>query len=407
MYKQQLQKTVIKNIILNFGPQHPAAHGVLRLVLQIKGELIVFADAHIGLLHRGTEKLIESKHYLQNLPYFDRLDYVSMLAYEHTYILAIESLLQIKITKHDSYVRMLLLELTRILNHLLCIGCQAMDLGAVTPYFLGFEEREKIAEFYERLSGARMHAAYFRPGGLAFQIPKGFLEDVFFFISSFEKRLVELKDLLDNNRIWRERLINVGTVSLSEAERAGFSGVMLRGSGIAYDVRKNQPYELYSDMTFQIPVGHGVGDCYDRYNVRMEEMAESISIIKQCLFFLLQNNSHSMELFAESENKALKYKGINKNKIKSSMEALINHFKYYSTGLTIESNSVSIFTEAPKGEFAVYLFSDGTSKPYRCKIKAPGFNHLQSISDMTKGHLIADLVTVIGSLDIVFGEVDR
>lgn len=405
MYKQQLQKTVIKNIILNFGPQHPAAHGVLRLVLQIKGELIVFADAHIGLLHRGTEKLMESKHYLQNLPYFDRLDYVSMLAYEHTYILAIEHLLNIKISKHDSYVRVLLLELTRILNHLLCIGCQAMDLGAVTPYFLGFEEREKIAEFYERLSGARMHAAFFRPGGLAFQLPKGFLQDVFFFIKNFEIRLSELKDLLDQNRIWRERLINVGIVSHKDAEKLGFSGVMLRGSGIAYDVRKNQPYEVYSEIDFKIPVGHSVGDCYDRYNVRMEEMAESINIIKQCLSFLF--NDTVVEKNYSSDNNLVAYKNINKNKIKSSMESLINHFKYYSSGLTIESNSVSIFTEAPKGEFAVYLFSDGTSKPYRCKIKAPGFNHLQSISDMTKGHLIADLVTVIGSLDIVFGEVDR
>lgn len=391
----------IKTLILNFGPQHPAAHGVLRLILQLKGEVISAADPHIGLLHRGTEKLIETKHYIQNLPYFDRLDYVSMLAYEHTYILALEKLLNLKISIYDSFARILLLELTRLLNHLLCIGCQAMDLGAVTPYFLGFEEREKIAEFYERLSGARMHAAFFRPGGLAKNFPIGFLDDVLLFISSFQIRLLEIKELLDNNRIWKERLIDIGCISAEQALKLGFSGVMLRGSGINFDLRKDQSYEHYNLLNFNVIISTSLkGDCFDRYQVRMEEMFESIKIIEQCCMFLLSEET-SLNFI---NNKILTN---SKYEIKASMESLIEHFKLFSEGFLIPEGEVFCFTEAPKGEFGVYLVSNGTSKPLRCKIKAPGFNHLQSLNSISKNHLIADLVTLIGSLDIVFGEVDR
>jgi NADH dehydrogenase I D subunit len=394
----ELNLKKIQHISLNFGPQHPAAHGVLRLVLQLKGELIIHADPHIGLLHRGTEKLIEGKPYFQNLPYFDRLDYVSMLAYEHTYILAIETLLNIKISKKDSYIRIIFMELTRILNHLLCIGCQAMDLGAVTPYFLGFEEREQISELYEQISGARMHAAFFRPGGLSNPVSTRFLQDVFCFIEKFNLRLFEIKTLLDNNRIWKDRLINIGIITKQAALELGCTGVMLRGSGHAIDLRKTKPYELYSTLNFQIPVGQ-IGDCFDRYLIRMEEMFQSIQIIQQCCK-VIQNLS-------EEKTPQPYHFQTSKQELKNSMEALIEHYKIYSEGYSIPANNVLVFTEAPKGQFGIHLFSDGSNLPYRCKIIAPGFNHLQSLNNISKGHLIADLVTIIGSLDIVFGEIDR
>lgn len=398
LLRKQLKSFQNKNFTLNFGPQHPAAHGVLRLVLQINGETIFHADPHIGLLHRGTEKLIENKIYLQNLPYFDRFDYVSMMSYEHTYILLLEKLLNISISISDSYIRIIFLELTRILNHLLAIGCHAMDLGAVTPYFWGFEEREKIFEFYERVSGARMHAAFFRPGGLAFNLPQGLLEDIYIFINQFIIRINELDELLTNNRIWKERLINIGKISAKEAYQYGLSGVMLRGSGISWDLRKQQSYEMYNNIQFQIPIGIN-GDCYDRYLIRMEEMRQSILIISQCLLLLQNFNLTNISV-------DLKYSTTKKN-LKSSMESLIQHFKLFSEGFIIPTNETYIATEAPKGEFGIFLISNNSTKPYRCKIKAPGFGHLQILNKISKGHLIADVVTIIGTLDIVFGEIDR
>lgn len=398
LLKKQLKSFQNKNFTLNFGPQHPAAHGVLRLVLQIDGETIFHADPHIGLLHRGTEKLIENKIYLQNLPYFDRFDYVSMMSYEHTYILLLEKLLNITISTTDSYIRIIFLELTRILNHLLAIGCHAMDLGAVTPYFWGFEEREKIFEFYERISGARMHAAFFRPGGLAFQLPQGLLEDIYIFINQFIIRINELDELLTNNRIWKERLINIGKISFNEAYQYGLSGVMLRGSGILWDLRKQQSYEMYNNLQFQIPIGLN-GDCYDRYLIRMEEMRQSVLLISQCLVILQNSNLNNNPI-------DLKYSTSKKN-LKSSMESLIQHFKLFSEGFIIPTNETYVATEAPKGEFGIFLISNNSNKPHRCKIKAPGFGHLQILNKIAKGHLIADVVTIIGTLDIVFGEIDR
>jgi len=387
----------IRNFTINFGPQHPAAHGVLRLVLELNGEIVDRADPHIGLLHRGTEKLIEYKNYVQALPYFDRLDYVSMMAQEHSYCLAIEKLFNCKIPKRAQYIRVLFAEITRILNHLLAVGCHAMDVGAMTPFLWAFEEREKLVEFYERVSGARMHSAYFRPGGVQADLPKGLLDDIYIFVEQFTLRLTEIEDMLTENRIWKQRLVDIGTVTSNDVCQWGFSGVMLRGSGIEWDLRKSQPYEVYDQLQFSVPVGTN-GDCYDRYLIRVFEMKESLKIVEQCLN-LMPNG------FIKTNDS--KICPPSRTEMKHSMEALIHHFKMYTQGVIIPANETYIGTEAPKGEFGVYLISDNTNRPYRCKIKAPGFNHLQALDFMSKGHLIADVVTIIGTQDIVFGEVDR
>nr|YP_010394392.1 NADH dehydrogenase subunit 7 [Phytophthora lateralis]DAZ88400.1 TPA_asm: NADH dehydrogenase subunit 7 [Phytophthora lateralis]DAZ88833.1 TPA_asm: NADH dehydrogenase subunit 7 [Phytophthora lateralis] len=387
----------IKNFSINFGPQHPAAHGVLRLILELNGEVIQKADSHIGLLHRGTEKLIEYKNYLQALPYFDRLDYVSMMCQEHAYVLAIEKLLNCDIPLRAQYIRVLFSEITRILNHLLAVCCHALDVGAMTPYFWGFEEREKLMEFYERVSGARMHAAYFRPGGVNQDLPKGLLNDIYIFCEQFTTRLDEIEEMLTNNRIWKQRLVDIGIVSAKDALNWGFSGVMLRGSGISWDLRKTQPYEIYNKLDFDIPVGTN-GDCYDRYLIRIEEMRQSIRIILQVL-----NKIPNGPIKLDDK----KITNPNRIQIKNSMESLIHHFKYYSENISINSGETYTVIEAPKGEYGVYLISDGTNKPYRCKIKSPGFLHLQALDFIAKNHMIADVVTIIGTLDVVFGEIDR
>ena len=394
--KKNLIKKV-KNFTLNFGPQHPAAHGVLRLLLELQGETVIKATPHIGLLHRGTEKLIEYKNYLQALPYFDRLDYVSMLSQEHSYCLAIEKLLNCKIPERAKYIRVIFAEITRILNHLLAVGCHAMDVGAMTPMLWAFEEREKLMEFYERVSGARMHAAYFRPGGVHVDLPAGLLSDIYIFIEQFTNKLLEIEEMLTENRIWKQRLVDVGVVSAKSALDWGFSGVMLRGSGINWDLRKSQPYEIYDQIDFDVPVGI-TGDCYDRYLVRIIEMKQSLNIISQCL----DKIPHG--LIKTNDTKICPP---TKTEMKQSMESLIHHFKIYTNGITIPSNETYIGTEAPKGEFGVYLISNNTNKPYRCKIKASGFAHLQALDSMSKGHMIADVVTIIGTQDIVFGEIDR
>jgi len=394
--KKDLKKK-IKNFTINFGPQHPAAHGVLRLVLELKGEIVERADPHIGLLHRGTEKLIEYKTYLQALPYFDRLDYVSMMAQEHSYCLAVEKLTNAKVPLRAQYIRVLFAEITRILNHLLAVGCHAMDVGAMTPFLWSFEEREKLMEFYERVSGARMHAAYYRPGGVSMDIPVGLLNDIYLFSEQFNLRLLEVEEMLTENRIWKQRLVDIGVVSSSEAQDWGFSGVMLRGSGVKWDLRKSQPYEVYDSLNFKVPTGSN-GDCYDRYLVRIFEMKESLKIIDQCL------NKIPLGIVKSSDNKLTPP---SRKDLKKSMESLIHHFKIYTQGFVVPSNEVYAASEAPKGEFGVYLVSNNTNRPYRCKIKAPGFAHLQALDFMSKGHLIADVVTIIGTQDIVFGEVDR
>lgn len=387
----------IKNFSINFGPQHPAAHGVLRLILELNGEVVKKADPHIGLLHRGTEKLIEYKNYLQALPYFDRLDYVSMMCQEHAYVLAIEKLLNCNIPIRAQYIRVLFSEITRILNHLLAITCHALDVGAMTPFFWGFEEREKLMEFYERVSGARMHSSYFRPGGVNQDLPKGLLNDIFIFCEQFNTRLNEIEEMLTNNRIWKQRLVNIGIVNSNDALNWGFSGVMLRGSGITWDLRKTQPYEIYDKIDFDIPIGTN-GDCYDRYLIRIEEMRQSIRIILQVL------NKMPEGLIKLNDQKII---NPNRTQMKNSMESLIHHFKYFSENISINSGETFTVIEAPKGEYGVFLVSDGTNKPYRCKIKAPGFAHLQALNFMTKNHMIADVVTIIGTQDIVFGEIDR
>jgi len=394
--KIQLKKK-IKNFTINFGPQHPAAHGVLRLVLELKGEIVERADPHIGLLHRGTEKLIEYKTYSQALPYFDRLDYVSMMSQEHTYCLAVEKLCNANVPIRAQYLRVLFAELTRILNHLLAVGCHAMDVGAMTPFLWLFEEREKLMEFYERVSGARMHAAYFRPGGVRTDIPLGLLNDIYIFCDQFNLRLTEMEDMLTENRIWKQRLVDIGVVTAKDAVNWGFSGVMLRGSGINWDLRKSQPYDLYSNFEFDVPVGTN-GDCYDRYLIRVFEMRESLKIVEQCL-----NNLPTGIILSDDKKFAVP----SRSELKQSMESLIHHFKLYSQGFVVPHNETYIASEAPKGEFGVYLIANNTNRPYRCKIKAPGFAHLQALDFMSKGHLIADVVTIIGTQDIVFGEVDR
>jgi len=397
MLKKTELSRKIKNFTINFGPQHPAAHGVLRLVLELNGEIVDRADPHIGLLHRGTEKLIEYKTYTQALPYFDRLDYVSMMTQEHTYVLAVEKLLGCSVPLRAQYIRVIFCEITRVLNHLLAIGCHAMDVGAMTPFLWAFEEREKLMEFYERVSGARMHAAYFRPGGVNSDLSFGLLDDIYLFSKQFVTRLDEMEEMLTLNRIWKQRLIDIGIIDKKDACAWGFSGVMLRGSNISWDLRKNQPYEVYNSMEFNIPVGKN-GDCYDRYLVRIKEMRESLSIIQQCL------NSISVgPVFLDD----YKISSPSKLSIKTSMESLIHHFKLFTEGFVVPQGETYTATEAPKGEFGVYLISNGTNRPYRCKIKAPGFSHLQSLNFMVKNHMIADVVTIICTQDIVFGEVDR
>ena len=394
--KKELIKE-LKCFTLNFGPQHPAAHGVLRLILELEGEIVKRSDPHIGLLHRGTEKLIEYKTYLQALPYFDRLDYVSMMCQEHTYSLAVEKLSGIKISKRAQFIRVIFSELTRILNHLLAVGCHAMDVGAMTPFMWSFEEREKLFEFYERVSGARMHAAYIRPGGVSSDLPLGLVDDIFIFCDQFNIRIDEIEEMLTSSRIWKERLIDIGVVSAKNAIDWGFSGVMLRGSGVPWDLRIQQPYEVYDEINFLSPVGSN-GDCFDRYLIRIEEMKQSLNIIKYCI-----NSLPNGVIKAENN----KFMAPARLEMKVGMEEVIHHFKYFSEGFVVPVGETYIGTEAPKGEFGVYLISCGKDKPYRCKIKAPGFGHLQALNDMSKGHMIADVVTIIGTQDIVFGEVDR
>jgi len=394
--KKDLTKK-IKNFTINFGPQHPAAHGVLRLVLELKGEVIVRADPHIGLLHRGTEKLIEYKNYIQALPYFDRLDYVSMMSQEHTYCLALEKLLNCSVPIRAQYLRVIFAELTRILNHLLAVGCHAMDVGAMTPFLWAFEEREKLMEFYERVSGARMHAAYFRPGGVSRDIPIGLLNDIFLFCNQFTARLNEMEDMLTENRIWKQRLVDIGTVPLKDALDWGFSGVMLRGSGLAWDLRKSHPYDIYDQIDFNVPSGSN-GDCYDRYLIRVFEMRESLKMIEECI------QKFPSGSIINNDNKITPP---SRSSLKSSMESLIHHYKIFTQGTSVPSSETYTASEAPKGEFGVHLISNNTNRPYRCKIKSPGFSHLQALDYMSKDHMIADVVTIIGTQDIVFGEVDR
>lgn len=394
-----MKKSYLKTFTINFGPQHPAAHGVLRLVLELDGEVILWVDPHIGLLHRGVEKLIEQKTYLQSLPYFDRLDYVSMMSQEHCFTLAVESLLDLKdkIPVRASYLRVLFSEITRILNHLLAIGCHALDVGALTPLLWCFEEREKLMFFYESVSGARMHTAYIRPGGVFNDIPIGLLSDIYLFCEQFSARLDEIEDLLSSNRIWKQRLVDVGVVSYSDALAWSFSGVMLRGSGISWDLRKNQSYEIYDEMDFTIPVGVK-GDCFDRYLIRLAEIRESLSIIHQCI---------NKIPYGPVKINDFKCSPPSRDKMKNDMEALIHHFKYFSEGFTVPAGETCSFIEAPKGEMAVFLVSNGSAKPYRCRIRAPGFFHLQGLNFMSRYHMLADVVTIIGTQDIVFGEVDR
>jgi NADH dehydrogenase (ubiquinone) Fe-S protein 2 len=387
----------IKNFTLNFGPQHPSAHGVLRLVLELDGEIIEKADPHIGLLHRGTEKLIEYKNYTQALPYFDRLDYVSMMAQEHGYSLAVEKLLRCEMPIRAQYIRVLFSEITRILNHLLSVSTHALDVGAMSPMLWAFEEREKLMEFYERVSGARLHSAYVRPGGVSQDLPLGLCEDIHQFANHFIHRVDEMEEMLTGNRIWKQRLVDVGIVNYDDALAWGFSGVMLRGSGVSWDLRKNQPYEIYNELDFDVPIGTN-GDCYDRYCIRMNEVRESIRIIQQCI------NNMPLGPIKVDDAKIAPPSRID---MKESMESLIHHFKFYTENFTVPAGETYTGVEAPKGEFGVFLVSNGTSNPYRCKIRAPGFFHIQGMNFMAKGHMLADIVTIIGTQDIVFGEVYR
>jgi len=386
-----------KTINLNFGPQHPAAHGVLRLILELDGEVVEKIDPHIGLLHRGTEKLIEHKTYTQALPYFDRLDYVAPMNQEHAFALAIEKLLNIEVPIRGQYIRVLFCEIGRILSHLLNITTQALDVGALTPSLWGFEERETLMTFYERVSGSRLHANYFRPGGVHKDLPRGLSEDILLFCNKFPKILDDLETLLTDNRIFKQRNVDIGIVTKQEALDHSFSGVMLRGSGIPWDLRKSQPYECYRDFNFKIPIGKN-GDCYDRYLCRMEEMRESIKIIKDCIKKMPTGPVKSIDG---------KITPPKRENLKNSMEALIHHFKLFSEGFRVSKGEIYTAVEAPKGEFGVYLIADGSNKPYKCKIRAPGFSHLQAMDYLLKGHMLADVPAVLGSLDVVFGEVDR
>jgi NADH-quinone oxidoreductase subunit D len=388
---------LIKPLTLNFGPQHPAAHGVLRLVLELDGEIIERADPHIGLLHRGTEKLIEYKTYLQAVPYFDRLDYVAPMNQEHAFALGVEKLLGLEVPPRGQYIRVLYSELGRLLNHLLNIATFAIDVGAMTPILWSFEEREKMMEFYERASGARLHAAYFRPGGVHQDLPPELIDDIATFCGTFPQHIDDIETLLTENRIFRQRTVDIGVVNLDDALDWGFSGPMLRGSGAAWDLRKAQPYECYSELDFDIPVGKR-GDCFDRYLVRIEEMRQSVRIMEQCIERMPGGPVASQDHKITPPKRA---------EMKRSMEALIHHFKLYTEGYHVPAGETYAAVEAPKGEFAVFLVSDGTNKPYRCKIRAPGFVHLSAMDFMCRGHMLADSVAILGSMDIVFGEVDR
>ncbi|MGI9386081.1 MAG: NADH-quinone oxidoreductase subunit D [Methyloligellaceae bacterium] len=394
-----MAETEIRNFNINFGPQHPAAHGVLRLVLELDGEVVERVDPHIGLLHRGTEKLIEHKTYLQAIPYFDRLDYVAPMNQEHAFALAVERLLGIKVPIRGQLIRVLYSEIGRILSHLLNVTTQAMDVGALTPPLWGFEEREKLMVFYERASGSRMHAAYVRPGGVHQDLPPELVDDIHDFCDPFLNVCDDIEGLLTGNRIFKQRNVDIAVVSLEDAFAWGFSGVMVRGSGGAWDLRRSQPYECYSDLEFDIPVGKN-GDCYDRYLIRMEEMRQSVRIMKQCCTRLREEQGP----VSDTNQKIVPPK---RGEMKQSMEALIHHFKLYTEGYHVPEGEVYAAVEAPKGEFGVYLVSDGSNKPYRCKIRAPGFPHLQAMDFLCKGHMLADVSAVLGSLDIVFGEVDR
>ena len=391
----------LRNFTINFGPQHPAAHGVLRLVLELDGEIVERVDPHIGLLHRGTEKLIEHKTYLQAVPYFDRLDYVAPMNQEHAFALAVERLLEITVPRRGQLIRVLYSEIGRILSHILNITTQALDVGALTPPLWGFEEREKLMVFYERASGSRMHAAYVRPGGVHQDLPPQLIDDIEEWTGPFLKVCDDLESLLSDNRIFKQRNVDIGLISLEDAWGLGFSGVMVRGSGAPWDLRKSQPYECYEEMEFDIPVGKN-GDCYDRYLVRMEEMRQSVSIIRQCVTKLKEPDASGP--ISSLDGKIVPPK---RTEMKRSMEALIHHFKLYTEGYRVPEGEVYAAVEAPKGEFGVYLVSDGSNKPYRCKLRAPGYAHLQALDFMTRGHLLADVGAVLGSLDIVFGEVDR
>ena len=387
----------LKPYLINFGPQHPAAHGVLRLILEMKGEIVDRADPHIGLLHRGTEKLIEHKTYMHAVPYFDRLDYVYPMNQEHAFALAVETLLKIKVPPRAQYIRVLFSELGRIINHILNLTTYALDVGALTPALWGFEEREKGMEFYERVCGARLHANYFRPGGVHQDMPAGLAEDMYEFANEVIKFIDDMETLLTSNRIFKQRTVDIGVVSKKEAIEWGFSGPMLRASGVPWDLRKSQPYECYADLDFDVPIGT-TGDCYARYLVRVEEMRQSVKLMKQTIEKMPKG------LVMVDDHKVTPPKRAD---MKNSMEALIHHFKLYTEGYHVPAGETYTAIEAPKGEFGVYLVSDGTNKPYRCHIRAPGFAHLQALDFMSRGHMLADTVAIIGSMDIVFGEIDR
>ena len=386
-----------KKLNLNFGPQHPAAHGVLRLILELDGEVVEKADPHIGLLHRGTEKLIEYKTYSQAIPYFDRLDYVAPMNQEHAFALSIEKILKIEVPIRAQYIRVIFCEIGRLLSHILNITTQALDVGALTPSLWGFEERETLMTFYERVSGSRLHANYFRAGGVHQDLPRGLEEDISSFCDSFPKIIDDLETLLTDNRIFKQRNVDIGIVSKDDALDYSFSGVMLRGSGIPWDLRKSQPYECYEQFDFKIPIGKN-GDCYDRYLCRIEEMRESVKIINQCLATLPKGPIKTSDG---------KISPPPKKELKESMEALIHHFKLFTEGFRVDKDEIYTAVEAPKGEFGVYLISDGSNKPYKCKIRAPGFSHLQAMDYLIKGHMLADVPAVLGSMDVVFGEIDR
>jgi NADH-quinone oxidoreductase subunit D len=392
-----MPEITVQNYTMNFGPQHPAAHGVMRLVLELDGEVVERADPHIGLLHRGTEKLIEYRPYLHSVGYFDRLDYVSMMCQEHAYVLAIENLLSIEIPERAQYIRVLYSEITRILNHILNVTTMALDIGAMTPMLWGFEEREKLMEFYERVSGARMHANYFRPGGVHRDLPAGLTDDIAAWTKAFPKVLDDIERLLNENRIFRQRTVDIGVMSIEEALDYGFTGPMLRASGLPWDLRKSQPYEVYDRMDFDIPVGRH-GDCFDRYLVRMAEMRESLKIMTQCLEQMpdgpIKYQDHKISPPTRAE-------------LKRSMEALIHHFKLYTEGFHVPAGESYAAVEAPKGEFGVYLVADGTNRPYRCKIRATSYPHLAAVEKMARGHMLADIPAIVGSIDLVFGEIDR
>ncbi len=392
-----MAETDIKNLTLNFGPQHPAAHGVLRMVVEMDGEVVERADPHIGLLHRGTEKLIEYKTYQQAIPYFDRLDYVAPMNQEHAFALATEKLLGVEVPERGQYIRVLFCEIGRILNHSFQISTNGLDIGAMTPFLWLFEQREILLEFYERVSGARLHAAYFRPGGVHRDMPDGLGEDILLFCERYPKVIDDIERLLTENRIFKQRCVDIGRISADDAEDWGLSGPMLRASGLAWDLRKSQPYDVYDRMDFDIPVGRN-GDCYDRYLVRIEEMRQSLRIMRQCLDEMPRGPVKTTDGKISPPPRA---------EMKRSMEALIHHFKLYTEGYHVPAGETYTAVEAPKGEFGVYLVSDGTNKPYRCKIRAPSYAFLQATEFLSKGHMLADLVAIVGSMDIVFGEIDR